>query len=223
MNRKRTFLPNIVIGVSVLLILTMLSMPSEVSSAIRPSTPPYCACCAAGGVWSLRTDKIEDYEMTELNGLALDGVANFYSTEGWPDDVSGVSAPEDDLSHELVVSIVREQRNWKLFFKTSRGEKGALILTLPARASFFNADITQGPRPERKLTVGLYKEIRLEGQVRGTGIFAKGIAAKTRFQLVLQGGGNWCLSARDFYRWNLRVSGPRAQYAIYGFFSEVGS
>ena len=28
--------------------------------------------------------------------------------------------------------------------------------------------------------------------------------------------------ARDFYRWNLRVSGPQAQYVIYGFFAGSG-
>ena len=222
MNWKRFFLQKIVTVGSILFALTVLSMPSTVSSAVRLTTPPYCACCADPGEWSLETRKIEDHETGELNRLTPDGRAGFYATDAFPDDVSGVAAPNDDIN-ELVVSIVREQRDWKLFFKTSGGRTGALILPLPGTATFFNADISEGPRPERTATVGLYKEIRLEGQLRGTGIFAKGIAPKTRFKLVLQGRGNRCLSAQDFYRWNLRISGPQAGYAIYGFFAKLGS
>lgn len=158
--------------------------------------------------------------MKELNRLTF-GVANFYTTDAAPDDVSGISFPDDD-SQELVISIVREKRNWKLVFKTLKGEKGALILTMSGTATFFDADIStrEGPRLDNKDNSGLYKEIRLEGEVRGTGIFAKGMAPKTKYRLVLQGGGNWCLNAEDFYRWNLRVSGPRAGYAIYGYFAK---
>lgn len=157
--------------------------------------------------------------MKELNRLTLNGVADFYQTDA-ENDISGVSAPDGFEYGYFVISIVREPPNWKFFFKTLKDEKGALILTLPGMATFFNADIEQGPRPERAITAGLYKEIRLEGEVRGTGIFAKGIAPKTKYRLVLQGGGNWCLNAEDFYRWNLRVSGPRAGYTIYGYFAK---
>lgn len=157
--------------------------------------------------------------MKELNRLTLKDVADFYQTDA-ENDISGVTAPAHFEYGYFVVSIVREAQSWKLFFKASKGEKGALILTLPRMAIFFNADIEQGPRPERATTTGLYKEIRLEGDVRGTGIFAKGMTPKTKYRLVLQGGGNWCLTAEDFYRWNLRVSGPRAGYTIYGYFAK---
>ena len=201
-----------------LLALTTLSTPPIVSSSIPPPVTPFCACCADRGVWSLETRKIEDHEMKELNRLTLNGVADFYQTDA-ENDISGVTAPEGFEYGYFVISILREQPNWKLFFKTSKGEKGALILTLPGMATFFNADIEQGPRPEQATTVALYKEIRLEGEVRGTGIFAKGMAPKTKYRLVLQGGGNWCMRAENFYRWNLRVSGPRAKYTIYGYFA----
>ena len=78
-------------------------------------------------------------------------------------------------------------------------------------------------RPERqkaRMPTDLYREIRFEGQVRGTGMFAKGIVPRTKFRLVLQGNGNWCLTAEDFYRWNLRISGPKAGYTIYGYFAK---
>lgn len=167
----------------------------------------------------METHKIEDHEMKELNRLTLNGVADFYQTDA-ENDISGVDAPPGFEYGYFVISIVRESREWKFFFKTVKGEKGALILTIPGIATFFNADIEQGPRPERATTAGLYKEIRLEGAVRGTGIFAKGMAPKTKYRLVLQGGGNWCLNAEDFYRWNLRVSGPKAGYSIYGYFAK---
>ena len=205
---------------AILVALITLSVPVTLSSPKRPTVTPFCGCCADPGMWSLETHKIEGYQMKELNRLTLDGVANFYSTDAWPDNVSGVIAPDGYEDGYFVISIVREHRDWKLFFKTLKGEKGVLILTIPGMATFFDADIAQGPRPEGKRTAGLYKEIRLEGEVRGTGIFANGMAPKTKYRLVLQGGGNWCLNAEDFNRWNLRVSGPQAGYTIYGYFAK---
>jgi hypothetical protein len=161
--------------------------------------------------------------MKELNRLTPDGVALFYMTEGWPDDVLGISPPVEDLGEELVISIVRELRSWKLFFKTKGGRTGALILAMSGTATFFNADIGEGPRPEHRSPISIHKEIRLEGRIRGSGIFVKGMAPKAKYRLVLQGGGNSCLNAEDFYRWNLRVSGPRAGYAIYGYFAKPSS
>jgi hypothetical protein len=127
--------------------------------------------------------------MKELNRLTPDGAADFYGTEAWPDDVSGVAAPVSFELGYLVVSIVREQQNWKLFFKTLKGEKGVLILTIPATATYFDADIEDVPKPERQrpwAPADLYKEVRLEGNVRGTGIFAKGMTSRTKYRLVLQ-------------------------------------
>lgn len=221
MNRRPSLTKNMKrSGGAMLLALTMFSVPITFSCPIPPTVTPYCACCADPGEWSLGTGKIDDYQMKELNRLTLDGVANFYTTDAWPDGVSGVAAPDGYQDGYFVISIVREERDWKLFFKTLKSEKGALILTIPGMATFFDADIAQGPRPERKTTAELYKEIRLEGKIRGTGIFAKGIVLKTKYRLVVQGSGNRCLTAEDFYRWNLRVSGPRAEYTIYEYFAK---
>lgn len=221
MNRKASLLRTIKCSSgAVVLALTTFAVPVTFSSPIPPTVTPFCACCVEMGRWDLESRKIYDYEIETLNTLRLDGVALFYVTEGWPDDVSGVSPPIDDLDQELVASIVREQHNWKLFFKTKGGRTGALILTMSGTATFFNADILEGPRPERRSPIAIYKEIRLEGQIRGTGVFAKGIVPKTKYRLVLQGSGNGCLTAEDFYRWNLRVSGPQARYTIYGFFAK---
>jgi len=203
------------------ILLALIMLPARrAESSIPPISTPFCACCADPGMWSLETRKIDDSTMKEFNRLKPAEAADFLTTAAWPDDVSGIAAPESLESGDLVVSIVREQRTWKFFFKTPKDEKGALVLTLPAAATFFNSDNEQRPTPENKSAVVLYKEVRLEGDVRGTGIFANGMAPRTRFRLVLQGKGNACLSADDFYRWNLRVTGPKARYTIYGFFAK---
>lgn len=221
MTRKPSYLKSKRSASAFVLALITFWAPGTFSSTVTSNASPFCACCADPGAWDLATRTIEDYEMEELNRLKLDGVANFYSTDAWPYNVSGVNAPDGNKAGYFVISIVREQRDWKLFFRTLKGEKGALILTMPGKATFFDADITHGPRPERKSTTCLYKEVRLAGQVRGTGIFARGITPKTEYRLVLQGAGNQCLNARDLYRWNLRVSGPRAGYTIFGYFAKV--
>jgi hypothetical protein len=208
---------------AILLALATALAPVALSSPIQGTGRSFCACCADPGVWSLETREIADHEMKELNRLMLDS-ADFYATDAWPDGVSGVSAPENPFvqSGYFIVSIVREQQNWKLFFKTSKGDKGVLVLTMPGAATFFDADLEALPKSKRQ-NLGdpvLYKEVRLEGDVRGTGIFAKGMAPKTKYRLVLQGRGNWCMDAETFYRWNLRVHGPRAEYTVYGSFAK---
>ncbi|MFN0087999.1 MAG: hypothetical protein ACKVX9_21575 [Blastocatellia bacterium] len=216
------FLPRFAHSVGAIAVsLSLLSAQPALSSPSPPAWPSYCACCADPGVWSLETGKMDNGVMKELNRLKPGGIAAFYVTDAWPDDISGVAASDMGESGQLVVSIVREQRNWKFFLKTSKGETGVLVLTIPGTAAFFHADIERHQKPENKPPTTVYKEVRLEGEaVRGTGIFAKGIMPKTKFRLVLQGEGNMCLNAEDFHRWNLRISGPKAAYTIYGFFDK---
>lgn len=219
MNSRPSLLRNVKhSGCAILLVLIALCATSLSHPPIPPTGTFFCACCADPGTWDLETRKIDDWEMKELNRLRPDGVALFYMTERWPDDLLGISPP--DLDEELVTSLVREQHSWKLFLKTKGGRTGSLILALSGTALFFNADIGEGPRPEHRSPISIHKEIRLEGPIRGTGIFAKGLATRTKYRLVLQGGGNSCLTAEDFYRWNLRVTGPRARYTIYGYFAK---
>ena len=221
MNWK-LFLPRLANSVSAIVFsFSLLSAQPALSCPAPPARRSYCACCADPGVWSLETRKMDNNVMTELNRLKPDGIAVFYVTDAWPEDISGVAVSDMGEPGHIVISIVREQRNWKFFLKTSKGETGALVLTIPGMAAFFNADIEQRQKPENKPPTTVYKEVRLEGEeVRGTGIFAKGIVPKTKFRLVLQGKGNMCLNAEDFHRWNLRISGPKAAYTIYGFFAK---
>ncbi len=205
---------------TILVVLLLASESPALPSPGSPAESSFCACCADPGLWSLENRKIDEGTMKELNRLKPDGVADFYVTDAWPDNVSGVAVPDSYQPGYFVVSIVREQRAWKFFFKTPKGETGALVLTLPAIATFFDADIEPRQKLDSKVPLVIYKEVRLEGDVRGTGIFAKGIAARTKFRLILQGRGNRCLNAEDVHRWNLRISGPQAGYTIYGSFAK---
>ena len=58
----------------------------------------------------------------------------------------------------------------------------------------------------------------MTGRAHGTGIFARGLAPGAQYQLVLQGKGHQCLQASDYYRWNLRLTGPQAGFTLYGMF-----
>ncbi len=218
MNRKASFWQTIKTLSVIGLLLTTLAAPPVASTGKSPL--PVCACCAEPGAWDFSTRKVERDELKELNRLALNGKADFYMTAAWPDDVSGVAVPDNIEPGYFVISLVREAQNWKFFCKTPKGEKGTLILTLPGTATFFAADIESQAKSEGHGSVTLYKEVRLEGNVRGTGIFAKGINSKTKFRLVLQGKGNMCPNAEDFHRWNLRIAGPQAKYTLYGFLAK---
>jgi hypothetical protein len=58
------------------------------------------------------------------------------------------------------------------------------------------------------------EEWRLEGEVKGSGIFRSGLPAK--YMLVFQGRGNACDNPEDFRNWRLEVRGEKARYAFYG-------
>ena len=62
----------------------------------------------------------------------------------------------------------------------------------------------------------LYKEWRLSGDVKGTGLFERGLTDGGKFKLILQGRGNACDNASDFKHWVLQIEGPQADYAFYG-------
>ena len=69
---------------------------------------------------------------------------------------------------------------------------------------------------EGGLGPALYKEWRLTAPAAGTGIFAPGVGRGQLVTLILQGHGNSCASAADFTHWTLVVSGPAAEYHLFG-------
>ncbi|MEW6208423.1 MAG: hypothetical protein AB1631_08645 [Acidobacteriota bacterium] len=184
-----------------------------------PTRAHLCACCAEWGEWSETTSKIADFEAEELNRLKFSQTAKLHSTAAFPEDILGLSLKEADMSEDFRMNLSRSGNRWTLTFKSSGGQTGALILTLPAQATRFQTD----PMDGKEAGAGgpwLYKEFRLRGQARGTGFFAGVVTPTTKFRLIFHGRGNRCLAAEDFKGWSLNLSGPRARCTFYGSFAK---
>jgi hypothetical protein len=195
-------------GMVALMLMVVLLWP--------PARALACACCSEPGTWYERTDAVSEYELTELNRLRFDAVANTYMTAG-EDVMQGVSNPAEEYS----LSLVKRQRRWELRFKDKQGRTGTLAFSVPTSRVEFAADINDGQESAGGGPL-LYKEWRLTGPVAGTGVFKKGSSPQLRFRLVLQGRSNSCTSAEAFGNWKLQVFGPRASYSFSGKFKDPG-
>lgn len=187
--------------------------------SLSPVDAMACACCADWGERSEVTRKIDEHEFGEISDLKISRKANLFITAAFPEGFSGIQASDDTFREPFDVMLTREGRKWTLVFKNVKAERGALVLTLPEIATYFQIDIHDGKQGGGGGPL-LYKEMRVEGNGWGNGIFEKGITSDTKFHLVLQGRGNRCLSVNDFKNWNLRISGSKASYSFYGAFAK---
>lgn len=211
-------------------VLTMTLSPSiagdeiskEKSSAkaasVERTSTAFCACCADQGAWFQSSRSLSELDREMLAGLKFQN-ARLHLTSAAEEDWRGIADDGLPLDEDYALTFTPAPDHWTLTLKTKRGVSGSLILTLPARAFEFGADTSKEIPP--RLPVTLYKELRLEGSARGTGIFARGNAPGAKYLLALRGEGNMCFSAGDYYRWNLRVSGPKASCAFYGLFAKT--
>ncbi|HEX5705773.1 MAG TPA: hypothetical protein VFX96_00640 [Pyrinomonadaceae bacterium] len=170
-----------------------------------------CACCSNTGDYYTGFGRPRAYELELMREMRFGGTAYLYLTEAdLEESAKGLAhqAEHYTLSGSLV------GRAWRLTFRDGT-QTGTLSLPLPAKMSSFAADIHDGQTSGGGGPL-LYKEWRFEGTVTGTGFFKAGIAAPTKYSLVLQGRGNGCDNAADFTHWRLKVTGKRADYAFYG-------
>lgn len=179
------------------------------SPALLPEKTSACACCANEGEWYERKQRLESHEVEVLKSLKFSAQASLYEMSELP------GIPESFLDSALTLSLTRQPSRWIFLLKGGKGEKGTLICNLPTIATTFGADLHDEQKPSGVGPV-LYKELRLEGKVSGTGVFAKAMKPETRFRLVLQGRGNNCLMAEDFRNWNLRIYDRQADLTFYG-------
>lgn len=208
---------------SLIAIAHALTFNARSAAAKGSSAPPgraganYCACCADQGTWFQLSREFSEHERKMLARLKFQ-TARLYLTPAGEEDWRGIAAAGVSQEEDYALSFTPAPGQWTLTFKTKRGASGSLILTLPTNAAEFGADTGKELTPRAPVT--LYKELRLEGSARGAGIFARGNAPGTKYRLALQGEGNMCFSAGDYYRWNLRVSGPKASYTFHGLFAK---
>lgn len=174
-----------------------------------------CACCSNEGDYRTESGRPSEYEMGLLGEIRFGGKANLYLTEM---DMEESARGLAHAAESYAVSGLLVGGAWRLTFRDGN-KTGTLSLPLPARMASYAADIRDG-RTSPGGGPLLYKEWRFEGRAAGTGIFRAGVAAPTRYTLVLQGRGNACQNSGDFTHWRLEVKGPRAGYAFYGALGE---
>jgi hypothetical protein len=178
---------------------------------LLPTSALACACCAEPGVWHEYNGALEEYEVGVLQEIRMGRRADLYETAaGLEEDAKGIEVAD----YNYTFSFLPSNKQLELTFRNAKGRTGKLTLIVPKTYTDFKVDMQE----QKNVPNGpvLYKEWRLAGDIKGTGIFAKGLAEGGTYHLVLQARGNGCDSADQFRHWVLQVRGPKAYYAFYG-------
>jgi hypothetical protein len=199
-------LKNIRLGLCALTFALFLFLP-----AWLPQETSACACCSNDGQWFEYKKRLDSVDLEELNGAKFAAKSRLYETDA---EDEGVVLTSSDFT----LKLSRQPSRWTMALQGAEGEKGSLILTLPPTVTYFGSD----PRDGKASVAGplLYKEVRMEGRISGTGVFAKSLRPDSRYRLVLQGRGNVCMLAEDFNNWILQVYGRQVRFGFYGSFDK---
>lgn len=170
-----------------------------------------CACCTDPGQRFVESVAIGTFERGELDGVHFAETAMLFQSPGFPDDVRGIANPSGD-AYRVSGGIGPKRISFELIDKD--GRSGKIDFALPARITRFEVD----PREATEATGGngptLYKEWRLSGRPKLSGILrTRGAPYAT---LILHGRGNSCTSSSDFDQWTLTVYGGGAAYKFLG-------
>ena len=178
-----------------------------------------CACCVDEGTYFISTQRPESYMLDIFDDIKFAAPADLYMTEAGWDGIKGLSELDKDetagkpIDLTLTKNFLRNR--WEFTIKSASGREGKLTLPMPRTYVKFGVDLRE--KREEGEMVWIYKELRFKGPVgTATGFLKKGIAPGTTYFLVLQGRGNGCDNSSDFTHWRLELSGPRADYALYG-------
>jgi hypothetical protein len=179
---------------------------------VAPIRVHACACCTENGQRLETTDALRTYERGELERVEFAATARLYTTVAFPDDIKGLAAPSVE-PYGFRGSLVAGQFVFEVSDRS--GKTGQIIMALPRRMTRFEVD----PRNEGGQAGGtgpaLYKEWRLEGEVRLRGILASG-GSRATGRLILHGSGNSCTSADQFTTWTLSVRGRDTRFTFLG-------
>jgi hypothetical protein len=170
-----------------------------------------CACCTNQGQRRVGVEKLDSGKREEIGRLRFSADAQLFSGEGDPESIKGIA--KSSGRYELRVS--QEPNRWLFDFRDKAGGSGMLSLAIPTTLSIFEVDPRLGERPGGQGPI-LYKEWKLTSAAAGSGIFAPGVGSGQRITLILQGHGNSCTSSGDFTHWSIVISGPKAQYTLFG-------
>ncbi len=191
-------------------LLCLFALPAETLA---------CACCAEPGTYFISTQRPEPYMLELFDEIKFEAPADLYMTEAGWDGIKGLSDLDKDENDgkKIDLSITKSfaSRRWEFTIKSASGREGKLTLPMPRTFVKYAVDLRE-PREEGTM-ISLYKELRFKGTVgAATGFLKKGVAPGTSFFLVFQGRGNGCDNAYDFTHWRLELTGPKADYALFG-------
>lgn len=190
---------------------TPLLLAAIVAVLLSPINALACACCSNPGHYFSGEVDLDEHPRSELQRIRVARTAYLYETEaGLEEDALGIERPK--TSYTVQGAFVGNV--WRLTFRSGT-TTGTLELPLPSKMWNHSVDIHDG-----KVSPGggplLYKEWRLEGEIKGSGFFKPGMASPAKYVLILQGRGNGCDNAGDFGNWRLDVRGEKADFAFYG-------
>jgi hypothetical protein len=177
---------------------------------INPANAHACACCGIGGEWLEYTNSLENYDVAQLNELKFSPAAKLVVGAAGLEENKGIADP----SETYTLSHSSNNRSWNFHFTDTKGKAGNLSFSLPPQKTEFGTDFYDKPVADSRL----YKEVRLTGKLAGNGIFESGINNDSRYKLILQGRGGYCLDSHNFKHWILQISGPQSSYSFYGSF-----
>lgn len=171
-----------------------------------------CACCSDTGQRIELTQQTDSYSRDELAAIRFAPQARLYSDAGFPDTVSGI---QDPLSDAYTVTLVKRPAEWLFEVVDAKGRKGSMLFPLPKQFTRFEVDTKGLTAPETGNGPSLYKEWRLHGITKLSGILAaNGVWARAR--IILHGEGNACTSAPNFASWTLSVTGKDIRFRFLG-------
>ena len=180
-----------------------------------PAPALACACCADSGFRYESRSAITAYEKTQLAQLAFAATAHVYRSDA-DDSAKGLGSDASDLRLEHT----RKGASWTFKLTDAHGKTGTLAFQLPKNMERFAVDPQDGTNSPGGGPI-LYKEWKLSAPVTGTGFLRAGAGKGASVKLVLQGHGNACDDATMYTHFMLVVSGPRAEYTLYGGLSSA--
>jgi hypothetical protein len=168
-----------------------------------------CACCSNAGQRLIEDVALDGGRLETIRQLGFARDAYLYLGESDVDTVQGIASP----SSEYFLTAARQDDRLVFSLRDRLGHAGTLTLARPRKLGIFEID----PRdaPDAGLGPLLYKEWTLRAPAAGSGVFAA-VARNHEIRLILHGRGRGCTGAQDFTHWTLQITGPTANFLLFG-------
>jgi hypothetical protein len=194
--------------------LPLLALATTLLALSGARVASACACCSDAGQRRIEDVALDSGRLETIRALGFARDAYFYIGEGDVETVQGVATP----SSEYFVSAAWRDDRLVFSFRDRLGHSGTLTLAQPRKLGIFEVDPHDSP--DQGLGPLLYKEWTLRAPAAGSGVFAA--ADRTHeMRLILHGRGRNCSGPEDFTHWTLQVSGPTANFMLFGALTQT--